>query len=491
MKKFTAPLVEAMVKYLQKDIARFDVPGHKRGKGISNDLVNLLGRKAVEADINSLPELDNLNHPTGVIKEAQELMAEAYRADNAFFMVNGTSSAVHAMLLAACDPGEKILLPRNVHKSVINGIIMSGAIPVFMQPEIDQNLGFATGITFETAKSAIDRNPDAKAILLLNPTYYGVCSDLKAIASYAHANDIIVVVDEAHGAHFAFNDQLPVSSMDAGADLAAVSIHKTGGSLTQSSVVLHQGDRVPVYRLQAMINLIATTSASYLLMASLDAARKNLVVNGRRMLNKAISLARHAREEINSIPGFYAFGRELIGNPGVYDFDETKLGINVSQLGITGCEIYDMLRLQYDIQPELSDVHNVLAVISLGDYEYNVERLIKAFRNISRKTVNLRSITYDHIPCENPEAVMTPREAFYSDKFFVPLEKARGYVIAESIMAYPPGIPILSPGERITGDHINYLKYLKTQKTKLTDMNDPTLENVLVVKTAASIKEVS
>ncbi|PLX31938.1 MAG: arginine decarboxylase, partial [Clostridiales bacterium] len=311
-----------MKEYHKNQIIPFDVPGHKHGRGLT-EFGNYFGARILELDVNSMKCLDNISNPVGVIKEAEELMAEAYSADHAFFLVNGTTAGVQAMILSACMPGEKLILPRNAHKSAINGLIISGALPVYLQPEIDDRLGISLGVTVESVEKAIIENPDAKAVFIINPTYYGMVSDIKRIIEIAHGHGMAVLLDEAHGAHFNFNEELPVSGLSAGADMAAASLHKTGGSLTQSSVLLMNDGLIDPVRVKTNLNLMQTTSASYLLMGSLDLARKNLAVNGKNELLRTIELARRARKAINGIPGLYAFGDEMVGRPGVYVFDET------------------------------------------------------------------------------------------------------------------------------------------------------------------------
>jgi arginine decarboxylase len=467
--------------FSEKNVIPFDVPGHKR-RIDSGPLVEAFGKRALSMDINSMPEMDNLNYPSGVIAEAQAMMADAFGSEYAFFIVNGTTLAVHSMILSACGPGDKILLPRNVHKCVINALILCDAHPVYMQAEISDEYGFATGVTLDTVRRSIDANPDAKAVLLVNPTYYGICSQMKDIVEYAHRKGIAVLVDEAHGAHFGFHDELPGNAIHAGADMAAISVHKTGGSLTQSSAVLLNSSIIGRDHVQAILNVFHTTSASYLLLASLDIARSNLAVNGTRIFTDILRMVRKARRIINAIPGLKAFGKELIGAPGVFDFDETKLVVNVEATGLTGFDVYDILLEEFGIQLELADVYNVLAIISLGDTDAHIDALTAALSEIAHKYTKKRTfIEFPEIPLANPRVMINPREAFYSRKCFRELDSCVGGISAESVMIYPPGIPILAPGEYITKEIIEYIRFLKSHHAKLTDMNDKSLEKLLVV----------
>ena len=480
MNQNITPLLEVMYRAKDRGIIPFDVPGHKKSNNIK-ELVDFLGEKALGFDFNSFKDIDSLNHPEGVIREAQDLMADAFGSDHAFFIVNGTSQAIQVMILSVCKPKDKIILPRNIHKSIINSLILCNAIPVYIQPEIDGDYNFATGIGVEKTKKVIKENPDAKAIFLINPTYYGMCSELEEISEFAHQYGLAVLVDEAHGAHFKFHPSLPNSAMECGADMSAVSIHKTGGSLTQSSALLLNTRTISKDMVEKTLNLFTTTSPSYLLMTSLDIARRNLAVNGEKQLGKVLEMVRHAKDQINDIRGFSAYGRELIGKPGIYDIDEFKLGIRVSDLGITGFEIYDKLFDEYNIQVELADTHNILAVTGIGDTQDNIDKLVFALKDIKEKLPKRDEIDIETVPIKNPKVVITPREAFYSNKKFIPIEDAVGKIIAESVMIYPPGIPILVPGEEITQDIVKYVQFLKNKNANLSHMSDKKLENFLTV----------
>ena len=291
-----APILEALNQFKKQRVVPFDVPGHKRGKG-NPELTGFLGEQCMTVDVNSMKCLDNLCHPVSVIREAEELAAEAFGAAHAFFMVNGTTSAVQSMILSAAKRGEKIILPRNVHRSVINAMILNGAIPVYVNPETNNELGISLGMSLEKVKKAVEENPEAKAILVNNPTYYGVCSNIREIAKLAHDNGMLLLADEAHGTHFYFGENLPVPAMRAGADMASVSMHKSGGSLTQSSFLL-AGERVNPDYIRQVINLTQTTSGSYLLLSSLDISRKNLALHGKDIFSRVCDMAEYARYEI-------------------------------------------------------------------------------------------------------------------------------------------------------------------------------------------------
>lgn len=477
-KQSAAPICEALEYIKRRRLVPFDVPGHKRGRG-NPELVQLLGQQCVGLDVNSMKPLDNLGHPVSVIRQAEELMAEAFGASHAFLMVNGTTSSVQTMIWSVCKAGDKIILPRNVHKSVINALVLCGGIPVYVEAKVNPRIGIALGVEIQEVRRVMDENPDAVAIIVNNPTYYGVCSNLKEIVAMAHARGMKVLADEAHGTHLYFGEELPVSGMVAGADMAAVSMHKSGGSLTQSSVLLC-GASMDAEYVRQIINLTQTTSGSYLLLSSLDLSRRNLALRGRESFEKVKRMAEYARGEINEIGGFYAYGKELIDGDSVFDFDVTKLSVYTQGIGLTGIEVYDLLRDEYDIQIEFGDIGNILAYISIGDRIQDIERLVGALEDIKRLYEKDSSDLYcgDFI---QPEVVMTPQQAFYANKKQLPIKETAGRICAELVMCYPPGIPILTPGERITDEIIAYILYAKEKGCSLQGTMDPTVELLNVI----------
>ena len=474
-----APIYEALVKLRKKRIVPFDVPGHKRGRG-NPELVELLGEKCVGIDVNSMKPLDNLGHPISIIRDAEELAADAFGASHAFLMIGGTTSSVQTMILSTCKAGDKIILPRNVHKSAINALVLCGAIPIYIEMSVDPKIGIALGLENDRVAQAINDHPDAKAILINNPTYYGICSDLKGLTEMAHAAGMKVLVDEAHGAHLHFTDKLPLSAMDAGADMSAVSMHKSGGSLTQSSLLL-VGDQMNPEYVRQIINLTQSTSASYLLMSSLDISRRNLALRGKESFEKVIELSEYARREINAIGGYYAYSKELVDGVSVCDFDVTKLSVYTQGIGLTGIEVYDLLRDEYDIQIEFGDIGNILAYISIGDRIQDIERLVGALADIKRlySRDGKDLIAGEYI---QPELVLSPQEAFYSERRSLTLDESVGQVCGEFVMCYPPGIPILAPGERITQGLVDYIQFAKERGCSLQGTEDPEVNHINVIK---------
>ena len=479
MSQEKAPIYEALEQFRRMRIVPFDVPGHKHGRG-NPELVNLLGSQCVSIDVNSMKPLDNLCHPVSVIKEAEQLAAEAFGAAGAFLMVGGTTSSVQTMILTCCKKGDKIILPRNVHRSVINALVLCGATPIYVNPDVDNRLGISLGMKLEQVEKAIQENPDAVAVFVNNPTYYGICSNLREIVKLAHDRNMKVLVDEAHGTHFYFGEGFPVNAMDAGADMASVSMHKSGGSLTQSSFLLIGKNMHPGY-VRQIINLTQTTSASYLLLSSLDISRRNLALRGKESFQRVAELAEYARTAINRSGGYYAFGNELINQDSIYDFDPTKLSVHTLEIGLAGIEVYDILRDDYDIQIEFGDIGNMLAYLSIGDRKQEVERLVSALADIKRRYQKDKTgmLTQEYL---SPQVVMTPQESFYSEKESLPVEKTEGRICGEFVMCYPPGIPILAPGEKITGQIIEYILYAKDKGCSMTGPEDEKIENLNVVK---------
>ncbi len=474
-----APIYTALQEFRQARVVPFDVPGHKRGRG-NPELTAFLGQQCVGVDVNSMKPLDNLCHPVSVIREAEELAADAFGAANAFLMVGGTTSAVQSMVLTACKRGDEIILPRNVHRSVINALVLCGAIPVYVNPEGNSRLGISLGMRREQVAQAIKAHPKAVAVLVNNPTYYGVCSDLRAIVEMAHKAGMLCLADEAHGTHFYFGENLPLSAMAAGADMTAVSMHKSGGSLTQSSFLL-SGPNVQEGHVRQIINLTQTTSGSYLLMSSLDISRRNLALRGNAVFGQVRGIAEYARGEINAIGGYYAFSQELVNGDSIFAFDPTKLSVHTLDIGLAGIEVYDILRDDYGIQIEFGDIGNFLAYVSIGDRIQEVERLVSALAEIRRRFQRdpTGMLTQEYI---NPEVVTSPQDAFYAGKESLPLEQTEGRICSEFVMCYPPGIPILAPGERITREILDYIIYAKAKGCSLTGPADQNIQHLNVLK---------
>lgn len=457
------PLFDAMVGLAESRKVSFHTPGHKSGKGISTRFRKFVGPKIFTIDLTTLDEVDSLQNPTGVIKEAQGLAAKASGADRSYFLVNGTTVGNHAMVASTTRPGDTILIARNCHRSVLTGLVVSGARPVFFQPRYDARIRLTLNVTFETAKQAIDSNPGARAILLTSPNYYGLCADIERIIPYAHEKGLVVLVDEAHGPHLKFNPKLPICALDAGADICVQSTHKIVGGMTQASMLHAKAGRVDIDNVTKMLKLLQTTSPSYILMASLDLARMQMATEGKKLLNRAIKLAEEARAEINRISGVSCLSREEARAAGMPDMDVTKLTIRVSDLGLSGYHISQILNTRFGIQVEMADPFHVLVIVSIGDRQDDLDRLVEALRTVAAE-IGLQGqlMPLDRVtpPLLDNKCIMTPRDAFYSETELVGIHSAAGRVSAEIVTVYPPGIPLLVPGEEISRNAIEYITHM-------------------------------
>lgn len=478
------PLFSKLIEHINHHPIPFHIPGHKQGNGVDPAFRDFIGKNAFLLDLVNISPLDNLHDPNHVIKQAQDLAAKAFRADHSFFSVQGTSTAIIAMLLSVCSPGDKVLIPRNIHKSVLSAILLADAIPIFIQPEIDPKLLITYNITVDQVKNAINAHPDSKALFIIHPTYFGTAGDLKTIVSLAHQHQMLVLVDEAHGILQSFHEALPISAMDAGADLAATSVHKLGGSLTQSSILNLKGKRIKSHRVQSMLNMLTTTSTSYLLLASLDTQRRHLALHGHRLIDRTLMLAKKARLQINQIPGLYCPGNELFSYHSVYEWDPTKLIIHLERLNISGFDAETWLRENHQIEVELSDFNNLLCLITIGDHEDSIQKLIFALQDLSDKFYqkDRQKTKPIHLP-PLPELVMPPREAFYHPMITsLPLEQTVNCICAEPITIYPPGIPILLPGERILRDHIDYIQENLAAHSLVQGLIDSSTQTIRVIQ---------
>ena len=480
------PLIDALKACTSRSHAPFYTPGHKRGAGISPFLTDLIGKDVFRADLTELAELDNLFKPESVILAAQELAAEAFGADKTWFLVNGSTCGIEAAILATCRTGDKIILPRNVHSSVISGLILSGAIPIFINPEYDEDLDIAYSITPEALKAALAKHPDTKAVLIVYPNYYGVCGNLPALVNLTHQYNIPLIVDEAHGAHFHFHPELPTSALSAGADLTVQSIHKTLGAMTQASMLHIQGQRIDIDRVNKALQLVQSTSPSFILLASLDAARQQMAIQGEKLMFQTLQLAKEAIDKINKIPSLSVLQipQNHIKNNGFIDLDKTRLTVNVSQLGLTGFAAEDIINTM-GVTPEFSSLQNLTFIISIGNTKIDIEVLVQTLNNLTQ----IPHLTSQEkiCKCKNdtkiaPFLCISPREAFFADSEILPFEKTQGRICAEIICPYPPGIPVLMSGELITKSALEYLREIQNMGGFITGCADETLQTLKVVK---------
>lgn len=475
------PLLDALKAYTNSNHAPFYTPGHKRGQGISAKLAQCFGNNVFQTDLPELPELDNLFAPQGVIKAAQELAADAFGASYTWFLVNGSTCGITAAILATCTAGDKIILPRNVHQSAIAGLILSGATPIFVNPQYDPLLDITYSMTLEGVEAALKQHSDAKAVMMVYPTYNGVCGDVEAVANLTHKYNIPLLVDEAHGAHFDFHPNLPKSALTAGADLSVQSIHKTLGALTQASMLhVHPSSRIDIDRLSKSLQLVQSTSPSYLLLASLDAARQQMATQGKHLMSCTLQLAEIARSKISQIPGLSVL--ELT-NPtsGFVDLDKTRLTINVSGLGLTGFAADEIL-VELDVIAELPSLQNLTFILSLGNTEADIENLVQAFTTLATDYKQDRQIvasrTYNNIA----SLAITPRQAFSAPTETLPIEQTCDRICGELVCPYPPGIPILMPGEIVTQDALAYLQQIQHLGGFISGCTDSSLKTLQVIR---------
>ena len=454
------PLLEALKAFRDESPAYFRIPAHRFLRGLSPALA---GENLAALDLSEAEGLDDLHQPTGPIREAQELAAELFHARRTFFLVNGTTCGNEAMVLSAVREGEKIIVPRNVHKSVLMGLIMSGATPVYVMPEYLEPWNLWGSVTPEAIEEAFRREPESRAVLLVSPTYYGIASDLERIAGICRRHNALLLVDEAHGSHLYFSDDLPKGALACGADAVAQSFHKTAGSFTQSSL-LHLGtDRIDSQRVEENLHLVQSTSPSYLLMASLDAARRELAVHGTDMMEKAVRLAGQAGEKLRNIPGVRVLDNGKQSLPAMFDKDVTRLVFSASDAGISGYRLGELLYERFRVSPELTDEENVVAVVTFANEQEDIDRLVhgvevlvrEAFAQKLSEKAPEKMHTKEFGVFALPAQALTPREAYFAPSWeTLPLEGAAGRVTKEMIVPYPPGIPLLCPGEIVTREHI-------------------------------------
>lgn len=460
----------------------FHVPGHKNGRIYEKyypEFIKDIGK----IDITEIPGSDNLYSPEGMIKEAQERAAKLYNSKKTFFLVNGTTGGVYSMMMAATKPGDKIIIPRDCHKSVYNGVILGDLIPIYINPEVSSNKYMSMGIRTETIKKALKDNPDARAVVITYPNYYGMCSDIEEIAKIAHKNNKLLLVDGAHGAHLGLSDKLPISALEAGADIVVQSTHKTLPSLTQSSMLHVNSNRVDIERLKFMLSLTQSSSPSYVLMASLDIGMTIMEDEGKFLMNKLLNNIELLKKECEGLKGLEILSGDIIEQYGIKDIDITKITISMLDIGINGTTLEELLRTKYNIQVEMANIHNVLLVSSIGNDRGDFQRLSKALKSIyNDKTIAHRKNELPEYSFRIPQLKILPREAINRERQYIPFVESKGRISGEFIIPYPPGIPIISPGEVITEEIIEYVELLKDMKLNVIGTKDRRIDEIGVIK---------
>jgi len=488
-----APYFQALLDYVDAGVIPFHTPGHKQGIGMDQAFREFVGDNIASIDLTPMPGIDDLLQPTDSILEAQQLAAEAYGAQRTYFLINGSTSGNQCMMMAAANPGDLVAVPRNSHKSLLGSLVMSGARPVYMQPDVDESLHMDHTVSPQTVQRTLDEHPGLKAVYIVSPTYYGIAADLESLVRIVHERDKILMVDEAWGPHFHFHPDLPLSATAAGADMCINSTHKMLSSFSQTAMLHQQGDRVRVDRLEAVLKLFLSTSPNLPMVASLDVARRQMATEGPALLSRTIDLANETRRRLNQIPGVYCFGEELQGTNGVFDLDPTKITITVKDLGYTGYEASEILRRRYNVQVELADLFNVVALFTIGTSQEAAERLILGVSELAREDRavdifspsgvlqrRLKTGTYK-LP-KTPPMRMLPRDAFLADTEPVRFKSSKGRICAEVITPYPPGIPVISPGEEITKEIIDYLDLEIKAGVRMQGPFDKDLKMIRVVK---------
>jgi lysine decarboxylase len=482
----TAPYLDAVVAYGFRGPGRFHVPGHKGGPGADPGLRYAVGDRALAIDIpQDIHGVDLGPGPTPY-ERAEALAAEAYGAERSWFLTNGATQGNHALCLALAPLGAHVVAQRNSHASIVDGLVLSGGLPSFVAPAYDSELGMAHGVTPDAFAAALDADPQAHVAFVVSPTYYGMCADVEALARVAHERDAALVVDQSWGPHFGFHPDLPASALSLGADAALTSTHKIVGSLTQSALLHVAGTgRIDTKAVGRAIRLVRSTSPSSLLMASLDGARRQLAVHGEALLHETIAAAAQTRAKLETTPGIRCIADDFVGRPGVADYDPLRLVLDTRGTGCTGYEVAEALRNAYDVQPELATVATLVCVLGVNQpadalvrFAGDVDEIVKRIARPGAPSVE--ALVRTPAALEN-EMVVAPRDAFLGPAEIVPIDEAIGRVSCESIAGYPPGIPALLPGERLTADTVAYLKELVATGARLHGAADPTLTTIHVL----------
>src|SRR4051794_37674100 len=480
-----APMLEALRAFHECEPASFSIPAHKAGRSLDELTREVLGDAPYRADAPAHKGLDDRVSSYQIQSFAQDLAADAFGADQALFSTNGSTLSVQIAVMAVTHPGQEVAVARNVHKSVISGLILSGAHPVFVDPVYDDDYALAHAVTPDALAKALDGHPQAKAMLAVSPTVAGVAADVAALADVCHQRDVALIMDDAWGADFSFHPELPRGSMESGADLAVASFHKSLTGLMQTSIILVQGERIDMERLQLALDGFESTSTSAMLVASMDAARRAMALHGEELLGRTLALSRRGGQEIGALAGVRLVGRELDGRPGVAARDETKIIVDVTGLGISGFQAADWLYEHRRVGAEHHDLHHLMFIVSVADDDASVDRLVAAMRDLVDAAPEIGGGS--ELPSLPPvsqlvgDYVMPPREAFLGETRRVDLVDAAGEIAAEPVSPYPPGVPLLVPGQRVHDGHIEFLRKGLDAGMYVEGVSDPSLEQVRVV----------
>ncbi|MBV9383467.1 MAG: ornithine decarboxylase [Streptosporangiaceae bacterium] len=483
-----APLLAALADYHARDRYGFTPPGHRQGHGADPRTISAIGRDAFRSDVLATAGLDDRKSSHGYLSRAEQLMADAVGAEQAFFSTCGSSLSVKAAMLAVAGGRGGLLVSRDAHKSVVAGLVFGGVQPWWIRPRYDERLHLAHPPSPQQVDEAWQEHPDAAGALIVSPTPYGTCADIKSIADICHRRGKPLIVDEAWGAHLPFHEDLPTWAMDAGADVCVVSVHKMGTGFEQGSVFHLQGSLVDPDQLSACADMLMTTSPNVMVYAALDGWRRQMAEHGHSLLGAALGLADRVRADIGTLPGLRVLRQEFLGAEASHDLDPLHVVIDVSGLGVSGYHAADWLRGHQRVDVGLSDHRRIEATLSVADNDRTAGRLLSALSALVRNAADVPRAKEVQLPSAaglELEPVMLPRDAFFADKETVAADKAAGRVCAEQITPYPPGIPVIIPGERITEELLNYLRSGLAAGMQLPDPADPSLGTIRVVSETA------
>jgi arginine decarboxylase len=479
------PIGDAIEDFHRRGDLSLGIPAHRSGTGRHMPGASRwAGEQAFAADIGMNNGVDNRHQSWQVEPTAMQLFADAVGADETLFSTNGSTENVHVAMMTAVHPGETLVMARNGHKSAFSGLVISGAMPVYVEPEYDERWQVAHGIDPQKLDKALHEHPEAVAAMIFTPTYYGISADVKAIAETAHAHGVPLLTDDAWGLDYSFSRKLPPSAMESGADLSIGSVHKTLNGLSQTSVLSHAGDRIDSTRLSMVFELLQSTSASSLLLSSIDAARHEFQYHGEELLGHAIEIAEDIRRRISTLPGLRLMGEEVLDNPGAMFLDPTHITVDVLGLGLTGYQAGDWLRENRGVHVELADQRRVMALITYADTEQIAERLVESLTALADAHAGAEPIQPmgpASLPDLRTETVILPRDAYLGRTEMVPWRDAAGRVSAEMICPYPPGIPIVAPGELIVPAAVDYLQQQAAAGVMVEGAADESLAHFRVV----------
>lgn len=481
------PYLDALLRYRERGYTPFHTPGHKLGKGAPVKLREALGSEVLAVDVAMAGGVEDTRESTALVHEAEELAAEAWGAERAWFLVNGSTSGLHALILTVAGPNESVILPRDSHKAVIAGLIFSGAMPHYVEPTVDDEWHIPRVMRSEAVARAIRERPDAKAVMTISPNYYGIGADLPAIGSAAHSAGMAFVVDQAWGPHLRFCSHLPDDAMGAGADGAVVSVHKLISGLTQSSLLLARSGRLSLARLTSVVKMTQSTSPQALMFVSIDAAREQMATQGELLWHHAIELAEWVREQVREITGLRVMGREILEKEGAWSFDPTRVTVSATDIGVSGYQLETILRDDYRIAVEMADPLNIVLNVTYGDSRHDVRLLVGALRDLAARYAQkptdaeaMRRAKALRLPTFTRQA-LTPREAFFAPSVALPVRECAGRISAEMVTPYPPGIPVLGPGEEISEEIVEYVSLGARMELHVHGPEDLTLCTLRVV----------